>query len=319
MVTIFDEFEGQVVPLGIHMYWPGSQDSFYLYDSTDALARRQYYGFNYVPTFRMDGDSLGDPSDFATYDQWYAFVRATLDSLLEIPSPIRINLNQFWSADTDSVYVSFDIVCVDAVEGNMRLFYGVAEYEHKYSLPRPYAKRWYHALRQFGSGPDGIPITLSPGDSLHYEWAYPIAGVYSQDDALVENDQWDMTTVVFVQRWGTRKIQQAASLRGSDVAGIWPGDVTTATVSVSQNAPNPFRSRTTIMYSLGKAGDVSLSVYSAEGRLVTRLVDTHLEPGTYSASWDGRDRFGSQVGSGMYYYKLDAGGEIRTGRMVFLK
>ena len=320
MKTIFDEFEGQVVPLGIHMFWPGPQDSFFYFDSLDAYARRAYYGFNYVPTFRFDGKYIKDPSDgFATYDEWYAWVRSTLDSLVAIPSPIRINLDQYWSADMDSVYTSFDIVCVDSIEGSFVLFYGVSEYEHLYKYTGPaYGKRWFNALRWFGSGEDGIPITLAQGDSLHFDWVYPIWSVFSQDDKLFEDDQWDMTTFIFVQRAVSGKVQQAIAQRVSEVAGVRPGDVP-STIALSQNAPNPFRSETLIRYSLGKASDVKLSVYTAEGRLVTRLVDTGLEPGTYSASWDGRDRFGREVGSGMYYYKLDTGMESRTGRMVFLK
>jgi len=64
---------------------------------------------------------------------------------------------------------------------------------------------------------------------------------------------------------------------------------------------------------------VDVSVYTPEGRLVTRLVDGAAGPGTHSVTWDGRDSLGNQVASGVYYYQLKADRVSRTGRMVVLR
>ena len=55
------------------------------------------------------------------------------------------------------------------------------------------------------------------------------------------------------------------------------------------------------------------------GRLVTHLVDGCVEPGSYAATWNGRDRAGNQVGSGIYYYRLQTPNGVRSGRMVLLE
>jgi flagellar hook assembly protein FlgD len=65
---------------------------------------------------------------------------------------------------------------------------------------------------------------------------------------------------------------------------------------------------------------VTLNVYSIAGRLVRALLDGEIQtPGPYRIQWDGKDERGRSVASGVYYYKLEANGEILTNRMVLLK
>lgn len=73
-----------------------------------------------------------------------------------------------------------------------------------------------------------------------------------------------------------------------------------------QNYPNPFGSTTNIPYALSKTSHVTLKIYSAAGQLITILVDQVLEPGYYTADWDRKDRFGCQVPSGVYFYRMEA-------------
>ena len=50
-----------------------------------------------------------------------------------------------------------------------------------------------------------------------------------------------------------------------------------------------------------------LRIFDATGRLVRVLVDESLSAGPHAASWDGQNEGGIEVGSGIYYYKLEAG------------
>jgi nitrate/TMAO reductase-like tetraheme cytochrome c subunit len=68
---------------------------------------------------------------------------------------------------------------------------------------------------------------------------------------------------------------------------------------LAQNYPNPFNPSTNITFSIPQAANVQLHVYNAAGKLVTTLADGYLVPGNYAASWDA-----SEVGSGMYFYRL---------------
>jgi parallel beta-helix repeat protein len=89
----------------------------------------------------------------------------------------------------------------------------------------------------------------------------------------------------------------------------------------SPNYPNPFNPKTTIEYVVPDAGGaVRLAVYDLSGRLVRSLVDGEQPAGKHVAVWDGRDDRGRELGSGVYFYRLEIGGGYRTERkMVLLK
>ena len=92
-----------------------------------------------------------------------------------------------------------------------------------------------------------------------------------------------------------------------------------AALSLAQNAPNPFRGATSVRFAVPQSGPVSLEVYNVAGRKVADLVTGALDAGAYTVSWDGRDRDGSRVASGVYLYRLNAGGETLSKEMVFLR
>ena len=91
-----------------------------------------------------------------------------------------------------------------------------------------------------------------------------------------------------------------------------------------QNYPNPFNPETWIPYQLNQASEVSLSVYSSEGKEV-RQIDLGLKAaGNYERTeraiyWDRRNASGESVSSGVYFYRLQAGDYSQTRKMVILK
>jgi len=109
------------------------------------------------------------------------------------------------------------------------------------------------------------------------------------------------------------------------------GDVRTPTLFVTtesvlprsyalgQNFPNPFNPETEIPYALPAAAQVTLEVFDTTGRRVRVLVDEHQEPGYRSAPWDGLNDARTPVASGVYFYRLQAGGFTETRKMVLLK
>ena len=90
--------------------------------------------------------------------------------------------------------------------------------------------------------------------------------------------------------------------------------------SLRQNYPNPFNPRTTIRYSLPQAERVTLRVFDVHGRLTATLRDDTEPAGEHLVDWDGRDREGLPVASGVYLYRLStAPGEDLSRRMVVVK
>jgi flagellar hook assembly protein FlgD len=90
-------------------------------------------------------------------------------------------------------------------------------------------------------------------------------------------------------------------------------------LTLEQNYPNPFNPSTTISFTLPKRTIASLSIFNVEGRLVTTLVDGTLDEGYKEVTWDGTNTHGNPVSSGVYFYRLKAGGKTLTKKMVLLK
>ncbi len=92
------------------------------------------------------------------------------------------------------------------------------------------------------------------------------------------------------------------------------------TYALEQNYPNPFNPVTRIRYQLPSDSRISLIIYNILGQEVRRLIDNSMQPaGFYSLQWDGKDEFGNSVASGVYFYRIRAGGFSKTMKMLFLK
>ena len=89
---------------------------------------------------------------------------------------------------------------------------------------------------------------------------------------------------------------------------------------VFQNVPNPFNPTTEIAYDVPKpGGHVTISIYNSNGQLVRTLVDRNEQPGHHFVAWHGRDEHGSDVSSGVYFYRMKAPGLTETKRLVLLR
>jgi hypothetical protein len=87
-----------------------------------------------------------------------------------------------------------------------------------------------------------------------------------------------------------------------------------------QNRPNSFNPRTTIKFSIAQDGRTRLAVYNLAGRLVDVIVDEMLRADTHEYTWDGTDRQGRSVASGVYVYRLSApGGFVAAKKMTLVR
>ncbi|MCD6205150.1 MAG: VCBS repeat-containing protein [Candidatus Marinimicrobia bacterium] len=107
---------------------------------------------------------------------------------------------------------------------------------------------------------------------------------------------------------------------GQVVSGIKPSDVKMADrYKLNQNYPNPFNPTTSISFEIPKADHVKLVIYDILGREVISLVDNNLQPGRYAFVWNGKDKNGLNVSTGIYLYQLKADGIVKTRKMTFMK
>jgi len=84
--------------------------------------------------------------------------------------------------------------------------------------------------------------------------------------------------------------------------------------TLHQNYPNPFNPITTLRYDLPQESDVTLTIYDITGRMVQTLVNELQQSGMKKVIWNASD-----VSSGVYIYRIQAGNFTQTRKMILLK
>ncbi len=151
------------------------------------------------------------------------------------------------------------------------------------------------------------------------------------DITLVEttkNDPTDLSTIT-MRQGGTASggviTNEGPVLKfdGIRVAASWSSLLTATDVeetsittkyALNQNYPNPFNPSTVINYQLPEAGQVSLKVYDVLGNEISTLVNEFKQAGVYNAPFSS-----SQLSSGIYFYRLQAGNFVSVRRMMLIK
>lgn len=88
--------------------------------------------------------------------------------------------------------------------------------------------------------------------------------------------------------------------------------------TLSANYPNPFNAQTVIEYALPQAVNVRLVIFNVLGQRIRQLVDENQVAGYKRLIWNGRNEFGTEVGSGIYFLQLNVGPQ-RFTRKIFLQ
>jgi len=92
------------------------------------------------------------------------------------------------------------------------------------------------------------------------------------------------------------------------------GELVPVEYSLEQNYPNPFNPSTIITFTIPEAANVALNVYNILGEKVGEIVNTKLEAGKYSYSWDAEN-----IATGMYIYELRTDKFVSVKKMLLLK
>jgi hypothetical protein len=91
---------------------------------------------------------------------------------------------------------------------------------------------------------------------------------------------------------------------------------------IISNYPNPFNSSTSIVFTVPfnlTNKNTLIKIYDVQGSLVTTLLDQPLSSGNYITKWDGKNQDNKDVSSGVYFYNIQVGEQIKTGKMNLLK
>jgi hypothetical protein len=144
-----------------------------------------------------------------------------------------------------------------------------------------------------------LPVTLAPGETTLVQAVY------------CPTDEQPATSRLYIIQSGTSElVAQTVTLHGhiGGTVGLQPGSGPALTATAR---PNPLCTRTTIEYSVPRAGPVTLELFDVRGRLVERLVDGVRPAGRHSVEWRV-----ARGGSGLYFLRLRSSGLTLVRKLV---
>ncbi len=181
----------------------------------------------------------------------------------------------------------------------------------------------------FGKG-GGIAADVNSDGRVDIIDLVLVAGVFGDTAGAptLYADTQDMLSAFNVQKW----LQEAQKVNITDPTfqrGIVNLQNLLSSLMPEQtmllaNYPNPFNPETWIPYQLAEQAEVSISIYAADGVLVRTLALGNQAAGLYqnrnrAAYWDGKNKSGEAVASGVYFYTLTAGDFSATRKMIIRK
>ncbi len=105
----------------------------------------------------------------------------------------------------------------------------------------------------------------------------------------------------------------------SDPTGVDPMENTGSLLRLGPPIPNPSPAGTELALEIPEAGHVSVRVYNAAGRPVRTLLAETRSAGTHRVAWDGRNRSGERLPSGVYFIKAEVDGQVVTRKVNLLR
>ncbi len=216
-----------------------------------------------------------------------------LGSNLYCQYEISYNKGQAWSlgsVDTATVIHEYPAICMEKGQG-MAMIY-------RYYTP---TRQGRIITRQY----KGPGVWTTPVAYTTYQ-PYPLPAAIT----ALGGNTWGMVYV----SWTSPYNAYFATYKSTLVAiGPSPGNLPVE-CTLFQNFPNPFNPATTIRFQLPGSSDVRLTVFDVLGREVSVLVNEKRNAGVYEVKFDG-----SNLASGMYFYRLQAGNLVQTRKLLLLR
>ncbi len=154
-------------------------------------------------------------------------------------------------------------------------------------------------------------FTANDGEAL--SWSYTGSGDAPQEVTFVL-DQADIEKLSF--RYFA-KITTSCGSTFIDPPGVFA--MSPDRLALKGSYPNPSSGAMTIAFDLADPSEVRLAVYDVMGRKVATLIEQSMQSGIHEVRWDGRTSNGQPVASGVYFYRLEAGPQVRTERITIVR
>ncbi len=291
--------------MGGNFYQSEASQRFFYYPETYAPGQGWAH---WMPTVWFNG--IDEQTGVWTDINYTRSVYTTkVQSLQVFPTPLVMNLELDYGAKADTGTVHVEVVAEDVVTfSDLYLRLAVIESGVGYS-----GRTYNQILRDYLPDPNGIPFSIAQGDTFTHSEDFVIQGGWEAGNCDI---------AVFVQNDAERMVIQAVQApvpAGTPVISETPGSVMPDRFQLSQNYPNPFNPETSISFSIPNQSTVKLEVFNVLGQRVRTLVDGQLAAGEHILQWNSRNSNGLPVASGVYFYRLTAGGQTVTRKMLLLK
>ena len=140
-------------------------------------------------------------------------------------------------------------------------------------------------------------MTMEPGRAM---W----------DSSLANDQQWNNPG-----EWAFTWIGNQSTVMANDEES----PVVPNVFALYQNYPNPFNPVTQITYSIPQQSYIVLEIFDLTGAHVKTLVDGKQNSGLKTVQWDGIDKNGILVGTGVYLYRINSNSFSQTRKMILIK
>jgi hypothetical protein len=201
-----------------------------------------------------------------------------------------------------------------------------------------------NAIQPLVGGPNNIVVTTT---APTLSWVFPADHVSTLTSELLISDNPDMIGATSIENiastsydvsglekgksyfWKVRTKTvdntyseysgQGTFKVGDNVTAVEEPTIIPEKFEVSQNYPNPFNPSTVISYSLPTAEFVTIKVYNMLGQEIATLLNKDVNAGVYNITWNGVDNSGSKVSTGTYIFRVVAGDNVVSKKMILLK
>jgi len=183
---------------------------------------------------------------------------------------------------------------------------------------------WTNAPSVSGSALSSVGAVVV-GQTVEWDVSAAITGngIYSftikngsSDAAYYSSKEGTQVPQLEIQTSASSTAAKLGEKEGSDLVQTLP---LPERLTLDPNYPNPFNLETTIQYGLPEATEILLVIYNLRGQEVRTLVNEYQSPGYKTVRWDGRDNFGQEVSSGVYFTRLRTGQSVLTRKLTLQK
>jgi len=264
-----------------------------------------YPGTKYFPELYIDGQRHTGI--------WYWLWEDTIVNRMNKPSPMSITMNGTYNnyRGTGTITAKYRNDSTATIRGKV-MFVIVEDSIYHVDLS---GKNWHnHVAKDYIPGPNGLMITIPPGDSVTYTQPFTIQPTWRYNYCSIVTFIQDTVVQPDAE---TKFIWQGSMIKVAQMIGVdeISGDIATQPVTVVVT-PNPFIREVRFTVSSPIPGLYAINIFDPAGRRIKKLTGEMIANKKISVGWDGRDGLEQRVSPGIYFFRFQASGFVKSGKII---